>query len=157
MWAYSVSPTSLAPRIHVTCTMMFVFIKYEFMYKHSTACVSQRMRGCYQNESSWWRNGAGVLILTRLEKSYSPDESFDRSLQIWAHPCVATSRLARQEILRPSWIPKVHYRVNKTPPLIKSSQMNTRVYPKVSGVSQTLVEKQHKGLWRQNSLDGLTK
>jgi hypothetical protein len=39
----------------------------------------------------------------------------------------------------------------------------TRVCPKVSGLSrqrnkqQTLVEKQHKGLWRQNSLDGLTK
>jgi hypothetical protein len=42
----------------------------------------------------------------------------------------------------------------------------TRVYPKVSGLGrdqnirlqqQTLVEKQHKGLWRQNSLDWLTK
>jgi hypothetical protein len=39
-----------------------------------------------------------------------------------------------------------------------------RVYPKVSGLSrlrnkeqQTLVEKQHKGLWRQNSLERLTK
>jgi hypothetical protein len=41
-----------------------------------------------------------------------------------------------------------------------------RVYPKVSGLShnkiyaynnKTLVEKQHKGLWRQNSLDWLTK
>jgi len=33
------------------------------------------------------------------------------------------------------------------------------VYPKVSGLSrnkQTLVEKQHKGLWHQNSLDWLT-
>jgi hypothetical protein len=35
-----------------------------------------------------------------------------------------------------------------------------KVYPKVSGLSQqqnkqqqTLVEKQHKGLWQQNSLD----
>jgi len=42
---------------------------------------------------------------------------------------------------------------------------NTRVYPKVSGLShneiyynnKTLVEKQRKGLWRQNSLDWLIK
>jgi len=40
----------------------------------------------------------------------------------------------------------------------------TRVYPKVSGLSrwqnkqqQKPVEKQRKGLWRQNSLDWLTK
>jgi len=45
-----------------------------------------------------------------------------------------------------------------------SVDANTRVYPKVSGLSrlrntrirlqqQTIVEKQHKELWRQNSLD----
>jgi hypothetical protein len=43
----------------------------------------------------------------------------------------------------------------------------TRVYPKVFGLSrwrnkqeqqqQTLIEKQNKGLWRQSSLDWLTK
>jgi len=43
---------------------------------------------------------------------------------------------------------------------------HTKVYPKVSGLSHNeiyglslvlLVEKQHKGLWRQNLLDWLTK
>jgi hypothetical protein len=49
---------------------------------------------------------------------------------------------------------------------VEKMYVSTMVYPKVSGLSQqrnkqqqqqTLVEKQHKGLWRQNSLELLTK
>jgi hypothetical protein len=49
---------------------------------------------------------------------------------------------------------------------IRQTEIHMRVYPKVSGLSQwqnkqqqqqqqqqTLIEKQHKGLWWQNSLD----
>jgi len=50
--------------------------------------------------------------------------------------------------------------INDVPITVRISRQ-TKVYPKVSGLSrqrrnkqqQTLVEKQRKGLWRQNSLD----
>jgi len=58
------------------------------------------------------------------------------------------------------------WRTHVTPHSSSSCRQYTRVYPKVSGLNRWrdirlllvfLVEKQHKSLWRQNSLDWLIK